>query len=239
MISTINALKEKLDLAYGCFFKQIGVNKDTGYFTPSIKFAAYPYLGSKYGTTTKILIVGLDIGTDESTNKIMDYNKRRSTIEDKNISKHNPHIAGTYISALYFLKESMDWTSFWIKIKNIPTCQKALKKKYLLPKDNPLSYISFTNYYKFVTINRTKRAGGENRKYQNKKLEENLLRQEIDILRPDIIIFQGKQFFSKKYSKLLLKLKAHTTRIFIGPHPAYRGKGKREPEYFIQQFKEI
>ena len=241
MAVLISILKAKLNFIYEDFFKQIGVNKDTGLLNlnPSIKFAAYPYIGSKYGTKIKILVVGLDIGSDESINKIMDYNERRHIIEDKDISKYNPHIAGTYISALYFLKETMDWNSSWIKVKNISTCQKTLKKKYLLPKDNPLSYISFTNYYKFVTINRTKRTGGENRRYLDKKLEEDLLMQEVDILKPDIIIFQGKQFFSNKYNELILKLKKVTSTIFICPHPSYRGKGKREPEYFIQQFKKI
>ena len=133
----------------------------------------------------------------------------------------------------------MDWNYFWTKIKNISTCQKALKRKDFLPKDNPLSYIFFTNYYKFVTINRIKRTGGENRKDTNKKLEENLLFQEVYTLEPDIIIFQGKQFLSRKYRDLISRLKKVTSTIFISPHPSYRGKGKREPEYFINQFKEI
>jgi len=225
-------MQSELKIEYQELFKRFEIDEKTGCFKniPNIKFPTFPYIGSKYGETKKILIVGLDIGSDEKIGGIQSFEERRKAIEDKPVSKHNPHIAGTYFTALFFLKDSLNMEDYWNKIKNTFSCQKALQNQENLISSNPLSYIAFTNYYKFVSINRKNRTGGKNRIYLNKKIEIDFFIEEVKIFNPEIIIFQSNYF---KYKRSLLKrLLDMGNSIYIGPHPAYRGK--REPEYFIQ-----
>lgn len=237
----MNNYKKQLDEIYKNFFMELEVDENTGILQSNklLKFAAFPFIGSRYGKTKKLLIIGLDIGSDEKKTGIISYEERRKIIEDKDISYHNPHISGCYISALYILKKELNWNTCWNDIKNVRTCQKALQNKDFLPRENPLSFISFTNYHKFVTIERKNRAGGENRKYINKSAEEKLLIKEVKILCPDVILFQGAKFYSRIFNHLISTLKTSNNIILIGPHPSYRGEGKREPEYFVNQFKEV
>ena len=226
-------MQSELKNKYQELFKKFEINEKTGCFKdiPQIKFPTFPYIGSKYGDSKKILIVGLDIGSDEKIGGIQSFEERRKAIEDKPVSKHNPHIAGTYFTALFFLKDSLNWQEYWNKLKNIFSCQKALQNQEKLPASNPLSYIALTNYYKFVSIDRKNRTGGENRIYQDKNSELNFFIEEVKIFNPDIIVFQSNSF---KYKKRLLKKSLYTGKsIYIGPHPAYRGK--REPDYFVKK----
>ena len=149
----------------------------------------------------------------------------------KNVSEYNPHIAGTYFTALFFLKNKLNLQNYWKEFKNKPTFQQVLKNNKKLPNINPLSYVALTNLYKFVSINRKNRDGGENRKYQDKAFELNFLNDEIRILKPDIIIFQSESFWNKK--DLLDKLSKFKSKIYIGPHPSWRKS--RKPSYFIKQ----
>lgn len=226
-------MQSKLKNKYQELFKKFEINKKTGCFKniPKIKFPTFPYIGSKYGDSKKILIVGLDIGSDEKIGRIQSFEERRKAIEDKPVSKHNPHIAGTYFTTLFFLKDNLNLEDYWNKLKNIFSCQKALQKQEHLPSSNPLSYIALTNYYKFVSTNRTNRTGGENRTHIDQKIELNFFIEEVKIFNPDIIIFQSNSF---KYKKSLLKKLLDMGKfIYIGPHPTYRGK--REPDYFVKQ----
>ena len=228
-------LKVQLKKVYEKFFRDFGINKKTGLTGefPDKRFACYPYIGSNYGKSTKILIVGLDIGADGEG--IISFQKRNSSIEKKDLYNHNPHIAGTYFTALYFLKKKLGWENNWNKIKNFQTCQKILKEqKELLPEENPLSYISLTNFHKFVSVNRGDRAGSQDRKHFKKEIELGFFIDEVKVFNPDIIVCQSTGFEKKK--ETLLKT---GKRVFVGPHPSYRGKRKREPEYFLKQIKEI
>lgn len=229
-------MQSALKNLYQEFFKNFKINKKTGYFKNNhkIKFPTYPYIGSKYGRYKKILIIGLDIGSDEKKG-IQSFEARRKAIENKPVSRHNPHIAGTYFTALFFLKEALCYEKYWNKLKNTPSCKQALQIPKKLPISNPLSYIALTNYYKFVSINRINRTGGENRQYIDKKIELDLFIKEIKIFNPDIIIFQSTSFKHKKI--LLKKLLGMGRSIYIGPHPAYRGD--RQPDYFINQISKI
>jgi len=227
----------ELKIKYQELFKKFEIDEKTGCFKniPNIKFPTFPYIGSKYGFSKKILIVGLDIGSDEKIGGIQSFEERRKAIEDKPVSKHNPHIAGTYFTALFFLKDSLNMEDYWNKLKNTFSCQKALQKQENLIYSNPLSYVALTNYYKFVSINRKNRTGGENRIHLDQNIELNFFIEEVKIFNPDIIIFQSNSF---KYKKSLLKnLLDMGKSIYIGPHPAYRGK--REPDYFVKKIIKI
>ena len=237
-------LKRKLEKIYFDFFQKLGINKQTGCLErspykenhPNKKFPTYPYIGSKYGTSKKILFVGIDIGCDPKSGGILSFHERKWRIENKPVSKHNPHIAGTYCTALFFLRETLNWEGHWEKIKDTLTCQRALKNHgNSLPQNNPLSYVALTNYFKFTFEEQKKRSTKGNQKYLNEDIEQNLFLEELNIFDPDIIIFQGKNFLKKQTMMDVLK---ETGRdIYIGPHPSWRGKGKRKPEYFVHQIK--
>lgn len=230
-------MKTLLENHYTTFFKDMKIDGQSGYLknNPSLKFSTFPFIGSRYGETKKILIVGLDMGSDEKLGGIQSFKERREAIEEKDITKHNPHISGTYFTALFFLKENLNWQKQWSDTKNIPSCQKALQKQNLLPIINPLSYIALTNYYKFVSVNRKNRSGGENRRYIDKETEVNFFIKEVKIFNPDIIIFQSNAFaYKRKLLRILLNM---GKLIYIGPHPAYRGK--REPEYYISRINQL
>lgn len=223
-------MESELKREYQSFFDSLDIDYETGCTSKfnQIKFQTYPYIGTKYGSRKKILFIGLDIGMDETPN-IQLCEDRRQDIEFACPSLANPHIAGTYTTALYFLKDKeASWNAHWNTIKNSSTSQRALRE-YELPQKNPLSYVALTNYYKFVDKQRVHRSGGRNRKYLDKEREQNLFLSEIRILNPDMVIFQSRQFWYKK--DLLNKLSSIGMPIKIGPHPSYRGK--KEPHYFV------
>ena len=124
------------------------------------------------------------------------------------------------------------------KTKNFSTCQQALKNRENLPTQNPLSYIALTNYYKFVTIGREDREGGSDRIYLNRRFDQNFFIEEVKIFAPDIVIFQSKDFNEYKYETVRRDLRKTVGAIYVGPHPAYRKKGGRVPEYFVNQILE-
>ena len=229
-------MKTSLKNKYQEFFNKFKINKRTGRLknNEKLKFPTFPYVGSRYGKDKKFLIVGLDVGSDEDIG-VKSFEKRQKDIEEKLLSKHNPHIAGTYFLALFFLKENLGWQEYWNKLKYVSSCKKALQRQEKLPKLNPLSYIALTNYYKFVSEKRKNKTGGENRVHLNKEFETNFFVNEIKIFNPDIIIFQSLSFNNDLV--LLNKLSKLKIPIYIGPHPSYRGK--RQPNYFIKKYTQI
>ena len=97
-------IKSKLKEAYKKFFRKMKIDGQTGKLLSktNLKFPTYPYIGSDYGKCKNILIVGTDIGKDENVNGIQTFKERNASIEGKDLAEHNPHIAGTYFTALYF-----------------------------------------------------------------------------------------------------------------------------------------
>ena len=166
-------LKAQLTNKYRELFRRYEIDEKTGClgYDPTRKFATYPYIGSRYGEAARILFVGLDIGADETPERpgqpgwFQSFKERRVKIEEKELLKHNQHIAGTYFTALFFLQEELGWQNYWDKTKNISSCQTALKNRGNLPTQNPLSYIALTNHYKFVTTGRKKRRDPRDRKH--------------------------------------------------------------------------
>ena len=138
------------------------------------------------------------------------------------------------------MKDELGWNDCWNKIKNISTCQKVLENGRDLPTSNPLSYIALTNYYKFVTENRTNKTGGKNRKYLDKDFDQKKFVEEVEIFEPDIVVFQSAEFKNKK--SVLERLVKTDKSIYVGFHPSYSRywkKGKQTPEYFINQILEV
>lgn len=216
-------------------FKDNFVDKKTGDVNgENKKLATFPYIGSNYGLSKKILFIGLDIGEDETPKEIQSFEMRNSNLEDS----RNNHISGTYFTALYFLKEDLKVENLWNDIvTNGATFKQSLKKFNELNILNPVSYSSLSNYYKFVTKNRKGRSGDLDRKYINQEIEELLFIKEIEALNPNIIIFQSVQFNNGRFSKMIQQLVAEKRKVYIGPHPSHRGT--KIPQKFINLFREI
>lgn len=222
---------QRLKDATDNFLKELKICPETGLIhgQNNMKFATFPYVGSRYGESERILFIGLDIGSDEKKDGVQPLEERRSAIEDKFSSKHNPHISGTYGTALFFLREEKSWQSCWEEMCKFSTFQQALKNMSQL-EENPLSFVALTNYYKFVSPNRKNKGGGKDRRDLCQDKELKLLREEIEILEPEMVIFQSKSFSKDFLQKSGLCGLAKEIRV--GPHPSWRGT--RKPGDFVK-----
>jgi hypothetical protein len=233
--------EEQIKTVYDEFLKEFRIDSDgfLGKF-PNLKwkFATMPYIGSKYfSAKTKILFVGLDIGSDETPPKdgapgrYQDLAERNGNIEN-NIG--NWHIAGTYCCALNLLKEQYSWENAWQELCNYPTYHKLTKDKPRTGGENPLSFVALTNLFKFVTIGREGRTGGENRKFVDREAEELWFLREIEALKPGIVFFQTKETW-RLSAETTQRIKESNITIMRAPHPAFPYMGKR-PQDYIRTF---
>ena len=213
-------LKYKLRRAHLPFFERLKVDATTGIVHgPCVKFATYPHIGKRYGKIKKLLIVGKDIGMNPAKDRIYSFEDRRAQIEDVHPSAHNPHMSGTYMTAIKFLADEFDeWDRWWTNADKEQTAHVLLQHASWLPSRNPLSYIAFTNFYKFLLD-----VNG-NKVQLNREVEEDFLLEEARILSPDLIIFQGEGFRSRK---LLLKKLSTIAVVFVGYHPSARREKRK------------
>lgn len=218
-------LKER----YLKFFHAMGVDPRTGDYPAcrpaDRKFAGYPFIGSRYGLDgdRKLLVVGLDIGADPGN--VESFEERRRAIECKPVEQHNPHIAGTYFTALKYAGPEYEWKAFE---EDLRPCQRILKEEVSnreigLPSTNPLSRIALTNFYKWVTKRKKKLSGGDNRIHFNRDLEIELFRDEVRILEPDVVVFQSATFRSS-FEELLGP--SFAAKSYVLKHPSVRGYRK-------------
>ena len=207
---------------YEEFFCDLGINRVTGEVRPGRlvydrRFACYPYVGSRYGQDDgkRLLVVGLDIGADKKEDAAPDCHEscgtklviecfecRRSSIEDKKLLHHNPHIAGTYFTAMRYPRPVKEWEN--CKGLEKP-CRQILKEEEEgdgLPKTNPLSRIALTNFYKWVTTGGKKMATTLNRTSLCREREEQLLVEEVRHFEPDVVVFQGADFQKPHFERL-------------------------------------
>ena len=230
-------MNNEIEKLYSNYFSSLEINPKTGLFNNSelkVRFATFPYIGEKYNDSKrKILFIGLDIGKDEAK-YIKELNERRGDIA-KDYGFNDPHISGTYTSALYFLKDIYGWNDIWKKITVYPTSQQATKTKQHNNNENPLHYIALTNYFKFVGVDRKNRSGDGDRRYLNKNAEKQLLLDEIKILKPDLLIFQGDSPYRDVYSEI----KEMKIQIMKAWHPSIRRKGCRQPQKYVENIFDI
>jgi hypothetical protein len=242
----INEIKKSIENIYEeILFKDNFVNRNSGEvkIDKTRKLATYPYIGSKYGRAKKILIVGFDIGNDETIGQIQSL-EIRNRIETNDLRNVNPHIGGKYFTALYFLKEDLNLNHFWEDSKTSKygkTFNTILRKIPNLPIENPLSYISMTNFYKYVTIGReNSRRGDFDRIFIDREREIKLFLSEVDVLKPEIIFFQSKGFqnLEAKIKEILLEM---GIKLYFAYHPSdYSQIGGNIPEnYFSKRIFEI
>ncbi len=224
---------QQLKTDYLKFFEEFKINQTSGILEdyPSLKFATMPHIGSNYEEAKfKILFVGQDIGKDETTNYFQDFDERNQSVEKE--SNFNPHIAGTYSSALYLLKDYFNWESVWEEHNSYPTYSQATKSIIHKENENPLSFVALTNLHKFVTAKREHRAGDSDRKFVKREVEEEILLREVEALKPNLVLFQGKW----PSDVTIEKIKSKKIQVILARHPSYRTKNGRKPDVYIKTF---
>ena len=233
---------EQIEKEYQHFLEKSRINPKTGILQANRdkRFATLPYIGSDYfSAKKKILFVGLDMGCDElhQEDRYQNLEERKMAI-DQDYAGFNPHIAGTYCSALFLLKEENNWQDAWEKFANHPSQSfvTASKKENRDNSINPLSFVALTNLFKFVTVGRRDREGATDRRFIDKEKEVALLIKEIEILKPDVVLFQSKKMKWQLGLNILQKIKQQNIEVVLAHHPAYRKKGGKIPANYVLAF---
>lgn len=240
----MNELEFELNHLYSVFFKKLEINSITGILKNTNKrFATKVAIGKNYPISKKrILFISLDIGADENSenNTFQDFDERRDSVCNSNLTNKNPHMAGVYGTALYFLRNEYNWEKSWELLEN----QNQFFREALLSnhKELPgevLTHISLLNFYNFVTVGRDRRTGGNDRVFLNAKEEIQLLIDTINCLNPNIIIVQSTVL--RNYFKTLIKNHINQNcEIYVGYHPSIFGRGikYRRPKEYIKNLLE-
>ena len=215
--------RRRVEALYLRFFRDMGIDPETG-TTPlqtDWKFAAYPYIGSKYGAdpyVKRLLVVGRDIGSDETPGRLQHFEERRQAIECTPLPSLNPHIAGTYFTALKYAFPRQEWDQ--IKDRD-QTCQAILRDGYSL-RSNPLSYIALTNFYKWVTVGRRNKGGAQDCTFVDPQLERGLFLEEVRLLAPHVVVFQGADFDKARFRQVRDAIPSEA-EWHVLVHPSLRG----------------
>ena len=113
------------------FSKAMGFNEETGLLPNGKKrFAGMPFIGNDYGKFyPKILIVGSDIGYDERhrDNTYHNFDTKRECCIRPSKREYRAHLCGTYMTALYLLKEVAPFNSMWQENFSDKTATLALR----------------------------------------------------------------------------------------------------------------
>ncbi len=133
----------------------------------------------------------------------------------------NPHIAGTYFTMLrYGCPPKWGWERFQ---NSKDSCQVLLRKGEGLPSENPLSYLAFSNIYKWVW------HGAENtlqqkstQRFLDRTKEVELVLDEIRILDPDIVILQSSRFVPL-LREIMNAIEDFTGKAYVLVHPSHYG----------------
>lgn len=231
---------EKLDLLYNNFFEENLIHPISGVVANLNKrFATKIAIGDNYlKSDRKLLFISLDIGIDEfhNENKFQSYQERKERALNEDLYNKNPHMAGVYGTALYFLKDQNNWNNEWEILSDTNKFfRESIKHNSNFLPRNVLSYISLINFYSFVTIGRQERTGNNDRIFVNRDSEIQLLIEIIKTISPNIIIVQSKilkQYFSNQIRDKI----DPNTEIFIGYHPSIFGRGikYRKPKLYIE-----
>lgn len=77
---SVEKLQTEIKGVYKTFFEKLNIDENTGELQVDnkiLKFATFPYIGSNYSDAKKrILIVGLDIGQDETPDHLQSFSER-------------------------------------------------------------------------------------------------------------------------------------------------------------------
>ena len=230
----VEGLVAKLKARYAEFFNAMGVDPATGLLKgrEAWKIASYPHVGTKYGSdpeVNRVLVFGLNVGYDMNPDGIWTTDEWREGLEpqEKVRTGFNPHIAGTYFTMLRY-GCAPEWG--WERLRNSrESCQILLRKGEGLPSENPLSYLAFSNIYKWAW------HGAENtsqqkstQKFLDRTKEVELILDEIRILDPDIVILQSSGFARHSFGPIMNAIDRLTGKAYVLVHPSHHDA--RHPE---------
>lgn len=220
------------------FSKAMGFNEETGLLPNGEKrFSGMPFIGNDYGKfSPKILIVGEDIGSDECViNNTKDINgtplyyhdfhsKRNNCV---NVAgKYNAHLAGTYMTALYLLRNCDKFKDMWEKSMCDRTAHWALKMLSASQIAEIAHTIALTNLHKFVTVVRPGKSGDQDRNWIDHDKEFATFIEEVKCFAPDIIILQAINSMTNEDIEQI-KQAAGGASVYKLTHPSTRKRGGR------------
>ena len=119
----------------------------------------------------------------------------------------------------------------WERFRNSrDSCQILLRKGEGLPSENPLSYLAFSNVYKWAwhgaenTLARQKST----QRFLDRTKEVELILDEIRLLDPDIVVLQSSRFTHDPFGPIMNAIDRLTGKAYVLVHPShYRA---RHPE---------
>ena len=212
------------------FSKAMGFNEEMGLLPNGEKrFSGMPFIGNDYGKfSPKILIVGSDIGCDEKRkdNTYHNFDTKRECCIRPSKREYRAHLCGTYMTALYLLKEVAPFSSMWQENLSDKTATLALKTLDTEQIQQIANAIALTNLHKFVTNDRTKRSGDEDRKWIDYDKEFATFIKEVKCFAPDIIILQAINSISKAEIEQI-KQATGDAAVYKLTHPSTRKRGGR------------
>lgn len=220
------------------FSKAMGFNEETGLLPNGKKrFSGMPFIGNDYGKfSPKILVVGSDIGRDECVNdNAKDINgtplyfhdfdsKRKYCVNEKRI--YTAHLAGTYMTALYLLRDCEKFKDMWEKSMCEKTAHWALKMLSASQIAEIAHTIALTNLHKFVTVVRPGKSGDQDRNWIDHDKEFAIFIEEVKCFAPDIIILQAINSISKAEIEQI-KQAVGDASVYKLTHPSTRKRGGR------------
>ena len=233
----INELKENIyKILVKDFSKAMGFDKETGLLPNGKKrFSGMPFIGNDYGKFyPKILIVGEDIGSDECVNDnakdingtplyFHDFDSKRKNCVT---GKYKAHLAGTYMTALYLLRNCDKFKDMWEESMCDRTAHWALKMLSASQIAEIAHTIALTNLHKFVTVVRTGKSGDEDRNWIDHDKEFATFIEEVKCFAPDIIILQAINSMTNEDIEQI-KQAAGGASVYKLTHPSTRKRGGR------------
>ena len=220
------------------FSKAMGFNEDTG-LLPNVKkrFSGMPFIGNDYGKFySKILIVGEDIGRDECVNDntmdidghllyFHDFDSKRDNCVNGE-GKYSAHLAGTYMTALYLLRNCDKFKAMWQESMCGKTAHWALKMLSASQIAEIAHTIALTNLHKFVAVDRKGKSGDQDRIWIDHDKEFATFIEEIQCFAPDIIILQAINSMTNEDIEQI-KQAAGGASVYKLTHPSTRKRGGR------------
>jgi hypothetical protein len=223
------------------FSKAMGFNEETGLLPNSKKrFSGMPFIGNDYGKfSPKILIVGEDIGCDERRrdNTYHNFDTKRECCIRTSKREYRAHLCGTYMTALYLLKEVAPFNSMWQENFSDKTATLALKTLNTEQIRQIANAIALTNLHKFVTKGRTNRSGDKDRKWIDHDKEFTTFIEEVKCFAPDIVVIQRIGLLSEDDLKRIRQI---VGQVYTLPHPSSGARergGCNVQKYIIEYLK--
>ena len=140
--------------------------------------------------------------------------------------KYYAHLAGTYMTALYLLRNCEQFRGMWQDSMCGITAQGALKRLNASQIAEVAHAIALTNLHKFVTVNRKGKSGADDRNWIDHDKELAIFIEEIKCFAPDIVILQAINSISNEEIEMI-KQAAGGASVYKLTHPSTRKKGGR------------